>query len=115
VKTERVRTLVARLAKGVRHFCGGVKQGDGGFYVPGNCKMNLSTANKHNKTILTKRIESSPTLREGWGRRNGGDRPGNYKMEPIFEKRLKSPPTLSDGKGRCQNSTQHSKHRLCAK
>jgi hypothetical protein len=65
VKTERVRTLVVRLAKGRKHFCGGVKQrGTVGFYVPGNCKMNFSLANKHNKTILTKRIECSPTLRE---------------------------------------------------
>jgi hypothetical protein len=48
-----------------KHFCGGVKQGDGGFSVPGNCKMNLSFEEKHNKAILTKRIESSPTLREG--------------------------------------------------
>jgi hypothetical protein len=48
-----------------KHFCGGVKQGDGGFSVPGNCKMNLSFEEKHYKAILTKRIESSPTLREG--------------------------------------------------
>ncbi len=89
------------LQKGGSTFVVGSKQGGRWvFTFQETAKWTYpSITNKHNKTILTKRIESSPTLREGWGRRNGGDRPGNYKMNPSLKRDSKVRQHWAMGKG----------------